>query len=208
MKRETRNDLAWDARYRANDIPWEKGYAAPPLTEWLSRNEAPSGRILVPGCGTGHDARSLAQAGQASASVVGLDIAASAIRVAKAQTARHAVEFEQGDVLDPPKSWFESFDWVFEHTCFCALDRADRPAYAESVFQLLKPGGHLLAVFFLTPWDPDEDPETAGPPFGTDRLELERLFGSRLPLLYEYVPTQSYPGREQRELVQLRRRTE
>ena len=55
-------DSVWEQRYLSNDIPWDKGYAAPPLAEILSRLKL-TGSILVPGCGFGHDVRLLAEAG-------------------------------------------------------------------------------------------------------------------------------------------------
>jgi methyl halide transferase len=196
--------MDWDHRYRLGDTPWEKGYAAPPLSEWLEKHGPLNGRVLVPGCGSGHDVRGLAEAGSSNCTVVGLDIASAAIEQARRKNSLANAEFVKGDLFALPESWRRSFDWVFEHTCFCALPRKERSAYVETVSHLLKPKGRLLAIFFMDPWDPDEDPVNSGPPFGTDRAELAQLFDSRLSLLSEYVPSKSYPGREQRELVQLR----
>ena len=61
----------WNAAYEGGDTPWDKGYASPPLIEFL-KLQSISGRVLVPGCGAGHDVRALAAEG---AEVVGLDIA-------------------------------------------------------------------------------------------------------------------------------------
>ena len=52
----------WNAAYRLGDTPWDKGYAAPPLIEFLKRQSI-SGCVLVPGCGAGHDVRALVGAG-------------------------------------------------------------------------------------------------------------------------------------------------
>ena len=56
------------------------------------------------------------------------------------------------------------FDWVFEHTLFCAIDPAERDEYVRAVLRWLKPNGQYLAVNYLIP-------DEAGPPFGTTREE-------------------------------------
>jgi hypothetical protein len=85
------------------------------------------------------------------------------------------------------------FDWLFEHTLFCAIDPADREAYVRAVKRWLKPGGQYLAVNYLIP---DKD----GPPFGTTRRELWRRFSKDFELLKEWVP-RSYPNRKGLELM-------
>ena len=78
-------------------------------------------------------------------------------------------EFILGDFLiDTP---LRPFDWVFEHTLFCAIDVDRRHDYVEAVLHWLKPGGHYLAVNYLIP---DKD----GPPFGTSRAELMDWFST------------------------------
>jgi hypothetical protein len=58
--------IDWEERWRSKDTPWEKGYAAPPLTEYLEEGGEElrnARRVLVPGCGSGHDVRELARHG-------------------------------------------------------------------------------------------------------------------------------------------------
>ena len=93
-----------------------------------------------------------------------------------------------------------AFDWVFEHTCFCAIQPAQRHAYVEGVATALKPTGHLLAVFYL---DPGNDSPDEGPPFGVSVAELDRLFLPRFTLLREWLPEHAYPGREGREWMRV-----
>lgn len=183
--------MDWEARYQNADTPWERGEAAPPLVEWLARNEI-AGRILVPGCGRGHDVRALARGG---AEIVGLDIAASAVARAKSHPPVAAERFLVGDLFALPADFFGAFDAVFEHTCFCAIDPSRREAYVDAVASALRPHGQLLAVFYL---DPDSG---EGPPFGVTMAELDALFGSRFRTVESYVPTAAFSGREGRELV-------
>src|SRR5690349_4822188 len=101
-------------------MPWEKGEASPGLVDFLkSHSDLKKGTVLVPGCGTGHDARAWAAAGF---TVVGMDLAPSAVRLSKEKTLAAGLDanFIEGDFLgDEP---FERFDWVFEHTLFCAIN--------------------------------------------------------------------------------------
>ncbi len=191
-------DLEWQRRYEAEDTPWDKGAAAPPLLAYLRR--APiMGRILVPGCGRGHDARALVA--QPGVDVVGLDISPTAIQQARQLPSvpgnGSQIIFAAGDFFDLPASSAGAYDWLVEHTCFCAIDPAQRPAYARAAALALKPGGHIFAIFYL---DPGYE---SGPPFRVSRDELSALFAPSFDLLEEWVPRESFPGREGRELVRI-----
>lgn len=186
------SDTNWEERYQSGDMPWEKGEASPGLVDFLAANpELPAGSsVCVPGCGTGHDARAWARAG---ARVSGFDLAPSAIRLARERTASLGLraEFQVADfLLDPP---LETFDLLFEHTLFCAIDPGRRQEYVRAVLRWLKPDGQFLAVHYLIP---DED----GPPFGVKREELLKRFSPHFELLKEWVP-RSYPNRTGLELM-------
>ena len=185
----------WEARYRAGDTPWNKGYASPALTDFLALHPV-RGEVLVPGSGLGEDVRALAAQG---ASVVGLDLAESAVRLARLIPPAAHETHEQGDLFHLPQSWAGRFDWVVEHTCFCAIPPGLRGDYARAVVRVLKPGGHYFSIFYLNPAAPQ------GPPHGITREEIADLFDSSFQLLDEWVPSRAYPGREGRELCQLRR---
>jgi methyl halide transferase len=203
----------WEARYQSGDMPWEKGAPSPGLVDFLAANpqsgggdalvapasvlklgreiqatatgaSLPPSTVCVPGCGTGHDAREWARAGFR---VYGYDLASSAIRlsVERTQAAGLRAEFRLADFLrdEPPFL----FDWIFEHTLFCAIDPGERELYVSAARRWLKPGGHYLAVNYLIP-------DTEGPPFGTTREEVLERFTPHFDLLSEWVP-RSYPNR-------------
>ncbi len=194
----------WDERYRLGDTPWEKGRAAPPLLELLERiGTEPwgGGPVLVPGCGTGHDVRALAEMGLMA---VGLDLAEMAIQRAGEFPTVGGETYELGNFLEPSWHAGRGFSAIWEHTCFCAINPAQRAAYAEAVAELLEEGGLLAGVFFLTPHDPGE--ETAGPPFATSIAELEERFSPWFERIDGWVPERAYPGREGREWIGLFRK--
>jgi SAM-dependent methyltransferase len=162
------NQEYWEGRYQAQDMPWEKGEPAPGLVDFLGANTQLSrGTVAVPGCGTGHDVLVWARAGF---DAHGFDLAPSAIRLAtdRARAASLPARFQVGDFLrdDPP---FQ-FDWIWEHTLFCAIQPAERDRYVEAVLRWLKPGGSRRALgAVLTPFQPGDGiraaflPESHGP---------------------------------------------
>jgi SAM-dependent methyltransferase len=186
--------MDWNQRYEAGDTPWDKGEAHPVLRDMLTHG-ALSGRVLVPGCGTGHDVRELAGRGL---SVTGLDVAPLALEQAQRHARVAGESYELGDFFAPPSGMHEAFDGIFEHTCFCAIDPQRRTEYVEAAAAVLRPGGRLLAVFFV---HPDNDGE--GPPFGCTPEELDGLFAGRFRLLEEHWEIPTYSEREGRELLRL-----
>jgi SAM-dependent methyltransferase len=181
----------WEARYQTHDMPWEKGEPSPGLVDFLAAHaRQPRGSVLVPGCGTGHDVRAWAAAGFA---VTGCDLAPSAIRLARERTtgAGLSAAFILGDFLADAATG--PYDWIFEHTLFCAIDPTRRDDYVGAVLGRLKAGGSYLAVNYLIP-------DTDGPPFGTTREELKDRFSPHFDLQAEWVP-RSYPNRTGLELM-------
>lgn len=185
----------WESRYLADDTPWDKGRAHPALVNWL-RSQPLTGRILVPGCGSGHDVRAIAAAG--AREVVGLDVAPSAVRRASGFPQSGNERYALGDFLAGGID--AEFDALFEHTCFCAIDPSRRPDYARAAERAVCHGGLFLAIFYA---DPDHD---GGPPFGCTRDELERLFAPAFDLLEEHRAIPTFEGRENSEWLRLYRR--
>jgi cyclopropane fatty-acyl-phospholipid synthase-like methyltransferase len=179
----------WEARYQAKDMPWEKGAPSPGLVDFLAAHPGlPPQTVCIPGCGTGHDVREFARAGFAA---FGFDLAPSAIALARSRTqaAGLSATFQPADFLhdDPPRK----FDWLFEHTLFCAIQPPERDAYVRAVLRWLQPGGTYLAVNYL-----DCDPD--GPPFPTSRREQLERFSPHFELLADWTP-RSYANREGKE---------
>ncbi|WP_395735880.1 methyltransferase [Prosthecobacter sp.] len=190
------NVTNWDQAYQENFTPWDKGQPAPPLVEWVARH-ALTGRVLVPGCGVGHDVAHLVSR---DIDAYGLDIAPTAVARAKEHYPQLAERFECADLFN-----FKcQYDAIVEHTCLCALPPEWRGKYRDAVASLLKPGGLLVGVFFI---NPEMDPGETGPPFGISEDDLTTLFAEDFEVIENYLPGAAYPGREGRERLRVLRLT-
>lgn len=185
----------WCARWDTGETPWDRGGPAPPLLELLETSEGKflrSARVLVPGCGSGHDVRALSDFG---AKVMGLDISARGVEVAREQSTAGDECYECGNFFD----WTTAvvFDAIWEHTCFCAIDLEQRPLYAAAAARLIRPGGRLVGVFYLHPSYPGAD--HVPPPHGAEKEEIIEQFSQWFTLVWEKVPDRAYSGREGKE---------
>ena len=158
----------WDQRYREGSDRWEMGKPAPPLDTFLRtdrRAPQPPGRVLVPGCGRGHEAALLAELGYEA---IGMDFSSESIQGAQALHGSDRAELRwlQADFFDEAALSSAgipagSMQGVLEHTCFCAIDPAQRGAYLDTVARLLASGGWLLGLFWC-----HRRPD--GPPWGSE----------------------------------------
>jgi thiopurine S-methyltransferase len=158
----------WDKRYREGGDGWELGQPAPPLARFLHSHPLaphPPGRVLVPGCGRGHEAALLEGLGFCA---IGLDFSGEALREARRLhgQARPTLQWLQADLFD--RQALEaagltpgSLSGIVEHTCFCAIDPARREDYIASACRLLAPDGWLLGLFWC-------HRQPGGPPWGSD----------------------------------------
>lgn len=193
--------VGWNTRYQKRETPWDLDGPSPSLRAALDLGMLHGlKRVLVPGCGLGHDVELLAERGHEP---LGVDMAPTAIeRLRERVDARPdsvSVEAEVGDVFTLPQRHAEaSFDAVFEYTCFCAIDPADRPRYAATMTHLVRPGGRLLFLVFPTHRDVE-----GGPPFAVTLEDVRAHFDEGW--VERFVsPSQVAPGlRAGREWVAL-----
>lgn len=191
----------WNLRYQSGETPWEKGEPHPELPFLLSAHQgifASAERVLVPGCGVGHDAALVRAVNKGE--VVGLDIADEAIERATSRYADLEISWEAGDLFTKEGA----FDLVFEHTCFCAIPVERRSDYVKAMGRLIPAGGYLAGIFFL---NPDHEGEE-GPPFGVTLEELTDFFGGEFYLEWSQPPQKTFKSREGegRELCMIWRR--
>ena len=183
----------WEKRYADEDTPWDKGEPAPGLVDWIKKKTLePQTRVLVPGCGRGHDANAWALAGFET---TGLDLSNLAVTEARElYQSQFGLAFFPGDFLDDSPE--QPFDLVFEHTLFCAIDPERRNEYAKALNRWLQPGGLFLAIHFFIPKEQDE------PPFGTNLAEVTDLFSPFMKLIEQWTP-RNFPNREKEEKMLL-----
>jgi SAM-dependent methyltransferase len=189
----------WDGIYAAGGDGWELGRPSPPLVDFVAATPPPRGRVAVPGCGRGHDARFLAAHGWA---VTAFDFSTAAVTAARALARREGVDvaIEQQDIFALPREYARAFDGVWEYTCYCAIDPARRDEYVQAMAALVRPGGWLLGCFF-----PLRAP-APGPPFPVSVAELRRRLAPAFRIERAFPPLRSARGRQGREWMVLAHR--
>lgn len=158
----------WENRYQQGQTGWDRGEASPNLDYWLNTDLLTPCRILIPGCGNGHEVLALAEKGF---DVVAVDIAASPIENLKqALKAKNlTATLIQADFF----TWQpdETFDAIYEQTSLCALPPELWKNYETCLSSWLKPKGNLFAQFMQTGQD-------SGPPFHCDISAIRKLFSA------------------------------
>ncbi len=175
----------WDERFRKRYTPWDQAGVQNAFRAFAARTEPRP--VLIPGCGSAHEALWLARAGW---TVRAIDFSADAVAAARAQLGTFAPLVEQADFFTyrPP------FDpgWVYERAFFCALPLARRRDYVERMAALLAPGGLLAGFFFF-------GDAQKGPPFGVERRELDTLLAPHFDLVEDEPVDDSLPVFQGRE---------
>ncbi|MGB5082331.1 MAG: methyltransferase domain-containing protein [Burkholderiales bacterium] len=170
----------WERRFRENFTPWDAGRVPAALEQFL-KSEPRGRRVLIPGCGSGYEARAFAEAGH---EVLAVDFAPAAVERAQQILGPMAqlVRLEDFFEFDPGGP----FDLVYERAFLCALPRREWPRYAPRVSQLLRPHGRLAGFFFF-------DDGERGPPFGLKSGELETLLGKHFDRTTDLSVSDSIP---------------
>jgi ubiquinone/menaquinone biosynthesis C-methylase UbiE len=119
--------------------------------------------VLDVGCGTGENALRVASSGL---SVLGVDVAETAIAMARAKADDRAmdVEFVVGDAFDLSRLG-RSFDTVLDCGLFHTLDAEERRRYVESLASVTEPDATLYVLCFST-----EGPAVGPHPVSQDEL--------------------------------------
>ncbi len=161
----------WARHYKESDLTWDIGEASPPLVRLWDEGKLKPGKVLIPGCGQGHEATFLAER---RFDVVAVDYVPAALELAeknlkeKNLTARLLGQ----SFFDLDSSHDGSYDWMFEQTFFCAIDTSDRTRYVQTAHRILKTGGVLVGLFY-------ETGEEGGPPWNTTEENILEFFSEK-----------------------------
>jgi SAM-dependent methyltransferase len=141
--------------YSSTNLPWDTGRPQPAFQR-LAAGGGLVGRVLDAGCGTGEHALLAASLGH---DAVGVDIAATAIDLARAKAADRglAARFVVGDALRM-SDLGEEFDTVLDCGLFHSFDDDERALFAKSLASIVTVGGRYHMLCFS-----DRQPGNWGP---------------------------------------------
>lgn len=183
------NEAFWAGRYSEGKTGWDIGEISTPLKTYIDQLSDKNLRILVPGCGKGHEAAYLWEQGFKNTLVVDLaqaplDLLREAIPEIPKKNLVHGNFFElKGE-----------FDLILEQTFFCALSPSLRKKYAEKMHELLADGGKLVGLLFDFPLTEE------GPPFGGNKEEYLTYFEPHFEIAIMERAYNSIQPRSGREL--------
>ncbi len=191
----------WENIYLEDDAGWDlKGIT--PVFDSIS-NELIPGKVCIVGCGRGYDAIMIAQKGF---EVTAVDFAPSAINAVKnlAFDVDVKVNIVEADIFSLTHEHMNTYDFIIEQTCFCAIHPSRRKEYEELVRSILKPGGKLIGLWFPL----DKKLDEGGPPWGTSIDEVKSVFHDGWEIEKEEFPIQSIEPRKGREKLIIFRKDE
>lgn len=185
----------WENRYLKNDKPWDAGKTPSELQNYLA-NIKKAGRVLIPGCGTAHEAHTFAEAGF---DVYAIDFSSTVAKLAQISVGNKAniifgdfFSFDFGEL---------SFDLVYERAFLCAIPRTLWTQYAKRQANLLRVGGQLIGYFI------HDEKEQSLPPFGLKQNELSTLLENQFTLIEKNEVQNSLPLFSGKEHWQIWERT-
>jgi len=162
--------MDWEKRFADNTTPWERPGLHPAFEHWREAGAFDAvSHVIVPGCGRSPELKAFAALGK---SAIGADLSPTALAWQKASLAEDGLSAEliEADILlwrpDAP------LDAVYEQTFLCAIPPCLRVEYETAVFDWLKPGGQLLALFM-------QKDEPGGPPYGCSIEAMRELFPTK-----------------------------
>lgn len=162
-KRDPADADFWNLRWQAGFVPWDAGRVPSQLVAFAAAQPGRP-RVLVPGCGSGHDVAHLAGLGW---DVLGLDFSPEALEAARPVLGPHASRLRQGDFFAPIAE--APFDGLYDRAFLCALPRRLWGDWGRRVAELVAPGGWLAGYFYF-------DQGERGPPFPlASQAELDAL---------------------------------
>ncbi|CCQ92131.1 putative thiopurine S-methyltransferase [Nitrospina gracilis 3/211] len=164
----------WQKHYDDNDMPWDLGEVAPPFVRLWEDGRVTKGRMIVPGCGQGHEVKFFAGNGM---DVTAVDVAPGAVERLRThlKNARVDARVVHSDFFSLNGEHDAHYDVFLEQTFFCAIHPDLRSSYVDVACRILKPGGLLIGLFY-------ETGEKGGPPFNTTADDILHHFSERFSI--------------------------
>lgn len=135
----------WDASYHDGPAPWDIGRPQPAIVRLASERRF-AGPVLDAGCGTGENALHVAARGL---TVVGFDVAETAIAMAGAKSAERGItaEFVVADAFQLERLG-RTFATVLDCGLFHTFDSHEQRRYAASLATVTERGGTVYVLCF------------------------------------------------------------
>jgi len=184
----------WNIRHEQGRTPWDAGGVPGRLLQWL-RQHPGTGRVLIPGCGTGYEVRAFIEHGW---DVLAVDCAPAAVARARAVLGPLGDRVLLADFFSCPLG--PAFDVVYERAFLCSFPPERWPACVARIHRYLRPDGLWLG-FFL--YGQEDEP----PPYPLTEADASRLIGTAFARLEDEAVHESVPvfaGRERWQVWQKR----
>jgi len=160
----------WNNKYLNNEHRWDIGKNTPFFIE-QEKSFKNNSKIMIPGCGLGHDAIYFAQKKHF---VDAVDFSMFAIdhinKISK--NLNIAINAINDNFFTLDDFYNDKYDYIVEYTFFCAINPIERYKYAKKCYDLLKVGGALKGIFL-----PLNAETASNPPFHVSLEEINKLFG-------------------------------
>ncbi len=168
----------WNLKYTNNEHGWDIGEATPIFKNWSSKLKSPENiNICIPGCGYGHDAIYLANAGF---NVYAFDFSKDAINNLNSRiTSGIFLKTYCVDFFKISNDFHHQFDFILEYTFYCAISPSKRLQYVDKCHGLLKEKGRLISI--MLPFENNR--RSNGPPFQVTRDELTLNFEKKFNVI-------------------------
>ena len=185
----------WNDKYIDEKTKWDIGGPTPILTNYLQNKKTNIGKVCVLGCGNGHDVIELSRYNN---EVYAVDFSKQAIQNLenKISDSNLMIKLINEDIFNLDQNYLNSFDMVFEYTCYCAIHPNQRKRYFDLVHKILKKDGILYGIFI-----PFDKKTNDGPPFKVNLNEIKNYTTDKFDIIKNYMSDLSIPQRRNRERV-------
>ncbi len=189
LKKNKMNKSYWEQRYINGKTGWDIGKISTPIKEYIDQLTHKYLKILIPGAGNGFEAEYLWKNGFKNTFLI--DIALQPINNFKKRVPNFPEsQLIKGDFFDLKME----FDLILEQTFFCVLSPKLRQKYCDKMFDILKPKGKIVGLFFDFPLT------EKGPPFGGNASVYKKIFDSKFKINCLERATNSILERQGKEL--------